>query len=196
MASASGWQGTGIRSSGVAKVLARHGRGRRAQRVAALASLTAAGDGQITDAAMAGPFGFCLFASAPGQVVSLDAFYVGRLKGVGAVWQLTAVDIATRWAVAVVVGDPGLQGSVEQCDGVDAAAVEVRAVELLQDRSVEALADRVVVRGSRWDAVVLDAQGGDVVAERLPGELGPVAVAGEAVAVIVKLTQARVEVFR
>lgn len=93
-------------ASGVAKVLARHGLGRRAQRVAALASLTAAGDGQITDAAMAGPFGFCLFASAPGQVVSLDAFYVGRLKGVGAVWQLTAVDIATRWAVVkLVVGD-------------------------------------------------------------------------------------------
>ena len=52
--------------------------------------------GQLTDAAMEGPFGFCMYASTAGQVVSLDTFYVGRLKGIGAVWQLTAVDVATR----------------------------------------------------------------------------------------------------
>lgn len=93
-------------ASGVAKVLRRHHLGTARQRVAALASLTAAETGQITDAALEGPFGFCLFASTPGQVVSLDTFYVGRLKGVGAVWQLTAVDVATRFAVVqLVVGD-------------------------------------------------------------------------------------------
>ena len=55
---------------------------------------------------MEGPFGFCMYASRPGQVVSLDTFYVGRLKGVGAVWQLTAVDVATRTAVCqLIVGD-------------------------------------------------------------------------------------------
>jgi hypothetical protein len=38
--------------------------------------------------------------------VSLDTFYVGGLKGVGAVWQLTAVDVATRTAVAqLVIGE-------------------------------------------------------------------------------------------
>jgi hypothetical protein len=38
--------------------------------------------------------------------VSLDTFYVGRLKGVGAASQLTAVDLATRTAVVqLVVGD-------------------------------------------------------------------------------------------
>jgi transposase InsO family protein len=90
----------------VAKVLRRHGLGTARQRVAALASLTAADSGQVTDAALEGPFGFCLYASAPGQVVALDTFYVGRLKGVGAVWQLTAVDVATRIAVVqLVVGD-------------------------------------------------------------------------------------------
>ena len=93
-------------ASGVAKVLRRHGLGTAKQRVAALASLTAADAGQVTDAALEGPFGFCLFATRPGQVVSLDTFYVGRLKGVGAVWQLTAVDVATRTAVVqLVVGD-------------------------------------------------------------------------------------------
>jgi transposase InsO family protein len=93
-------------ASGVAKVLRRHHLGTARQRVAALASLTAADAGQVTDAALEGPFGFCMYASTPGQVVSLDTFYVGRLKGVGAVWQLTAVDVATRIAVVqLIVGD-------------------------------------------------------------------------------------------
>lgn len=99
-------RGVNRSASGVAKVLRRHHLGTARQRVAALASLTAADSGQITDAAMEGPFGFCMYASTPGQVVSLDTFYVGRLKGVGAVWQLTAVDVATRIAVVqLVVGD-------------------------------------------------------------------------------------------
>ena len=93
-------------ASGVAKVLKRHNLGTAKLRVVALASLTATETGQLTEAAMEGPFGFCQYASHPGQVVALDAFYVGKLKGVGAVWQLTAVDIATRIAVVqLVVGD-------------------------------------------------------------------------------------------
>lgn len=93
-------------ASGVAKVLHRHNLGTAKQRVAALASLTAAETGLVTDQALEGPFGFCLFASKPGQVVALDTFYVGRLKGLGAVWQLTAVDVATRTAVCqLIVGD-------------------------------------------------------------------------------------------
>ena len=93
-------------ASGVAKVLRRHHLGTAKERIIALASLTAAESGQITEEALEGPFGFCLYASQPGQVVALDTFYVGRLKGVGAVWQLTAVDVATRTAVVqLVVGD-------------------------------------------------------------------------------------------
>jgi transposase InsO family protein len=93
-------------ASGVAKVLRRHNLGTARERVAALASLTAADTGQVTEQALEGPFGFCLYASTPGEVVALDTFYVGRLKGVGAVWQLTAVDVATRVAVVqLVVGD-------------------------------------------------------------------------------------------
>ena len=93
-------------ASGVAKVLRRHNLGTAKQRIIALASLTATATGQLTEAALEGPFGFCQYASRPGQVVALDAFYVGRLKGVGAVWQLTAVDVATRYAVVqLVVGD-------------------------------------------------------------------------------------------
>ena len=37
--------------------------------------------------------------------MGLDAFYVGKLKGIGPIWQLTAVDTATRWAFcSLVVG--------------------------------------------------------------------------------------------
>lgn len=93
-------------ASGVQKVLRRHHLGNRRQRLAALASITAAGTGQLTDAALTGPYGFCMAASVAGQCVSMDSFYVGRLKGIGAVWQFTAVDIATRWAVVqLIVGD-------------------------------------------------------------------------------------------
>lgn len=74
-------------ASCVAKVLRRQQVGTARQRVAALVSLTAADAGQVTDAALEGPFGCCLFATHPGQVVALNTFCVGRLKGVGAVWR-------------------------------------------------------------------------------------------------------------
>jgi hypothetical protein len=38
------------------------------------------------------PHGSCHFAARPGDLVALDSFYIGRLRGVGNVWQLTAVD--------------------------------------------------------------------------------------------------------
>lgn len=84
--------------SGVQKVLTRHGLATRAQRIETLAALTAASTGVITR--QSDPYGFCHFAAAAGDLVGLDAFYVGKLKGIGAVWQLTAVDTATRWAIA------------------------------------------------------------------------------------------------
>jgi transposase InsO family protein len=91
-------------ASGVQKVLRRHRLGTRRERVAALAALTAADTGLVTPRALE-PFGFCLFASRPGDLVGLDCFYVGKLKGIGPVYQLTAVDTATRYAFcSLVVG--------------------------------------------------------------------------------------------
>ena len=95
-----------ISRSGVQKILNRHRLGRRSERVAALAQLTAATTGLVTDPALEGPFGFCHFAARPGDLVALDSFYIGNLKGVGPVWQLTAVDTATRWAIAEVFIGP------------------------------------------------------------------------------------------
>jgi len=60
----------------------------------------------VTDDARDGPFGFCHFAARPGDLVALDSFFIGKLKGVGPVWQLTALDTATRWAVCEVFIGP------------------------------------------------------------------------------------------
>ncbi len=112
-------RGVALSASGVQKVLRRHQLGSRAQRVAALAQITAAGTGLVTQAAKEGPFGFCHFAARPGDLVALDSFYVGKLKGVGTVWQFTAVDTATRWAVCrLFVGDKTAQGAADFVDHV------------------------------------------------------------------------------
>ena len=95
-----------ISASGVQKILGRHQLGRRGQRVGALAQLTAATTGLLADDARDGPFGFCHFAARPGDLVALDSFYIGHLKGVGKVWQLTAVDTTTRWAICEVFLGP------------------------------------------------------------------------------------------
>jgi transposase len=95
--------GVRLSPSGVQQLLRRHRLGRRAQRVAAVAQLTAATTAILTTAAKDGPFGFCHFAARPGDLVALDTFHVGKLKGVGPVWQLTAVDTATRYAIGALV---------------------------------------------------------------------------------------------
>jgi transposase InsO family protein len=95
-----------ISPSGVQKILHRHGLGLRRQRLAVLAQLTAANNGLVTEAALEGPFGFCHFAAQPGDLVALDSFFIGKLKGVGPVWQLSAVDTATRWAIVFVFLGP------------------------------------------------------------------------------------------
>src|SRR5207244_11439880 len=39
-------------------------------------------------------------AREPGELVCLDTFYIGLLKGVGKVWQITACDAACFYGVA------------------------------------------------------------------------------------------------
>jgi transposase InsO family protein len=87
-------------ASGVQKVLRRHGLATRNERVAALAHVTAITDGTVVEQVAERVSGFCHVAAFPGDLVALDAFYVGKLKGVGKVWQLTAVDHCTRWTIA------------------------------------------------------------------------------------------------
>jgi transposase InsO family protein len=112
-------RGVRLSPSGVQKILSRHRLGRRAQRVGALAQLTAATTGILTTDAKDGPFGFCHFAARPGDLVALDTFYVGKLKGIGPVWQLTAVDTATRYAIGeLVAGDKSARDAASFVDHV------------------------------------------------------------------------------
>jgi transposase InsO family protein len=91
----------------VQKLLVDHGLGRRAQRVARAATLAALVTGLVTEpVADEMLFGFCHWAARPGDLVAVDSFYIGHLKGVGKVYQLTAVDTATRWAFIQIVLGP------------------------------------------------------------------------------------------
>ena len=46
-------------------------------------------------------------------MVGLDCFYIGKLKGVGGVWQLTAVDTHSRTADAwITLGRPNAKTTV------------------------------------------------------------------------------------
>ena len=100
-------QGFDVSKSTVQNLLVAHGLGRRAQRLARTAAITAMTTGLVTEAAVDDePFGFCHWAGVPGELVSVDSFYIGRLKGVGKVHQLTAVDTFTRWAVVWIVHGP------------------------------------------------------------------------------------------
>jgi transposase InsO family protein len=133
-------RGVRLSPSGVQKLLVRHRLGRRAQRVAALAQLTAATTGILTAQAKDGPFGFCHFAARPGDLVALDTFYVGKLKGIGPVWQLTAVDTATRYAIGrLVAGDKSARDAAAFVDHVAErlAGIGVELTGVLTDNGPE-----------------------------------------------------------
>lgn len=100
-------QGFEVSKSTVQNLLVAHGLGRRQQRLARTAAIAAMTTGLITEAALEDePFGFCHWAPAPGDLVAIDSFYIGNLKGVGKVHQLTAVDTFTRWAIVWIVHGP------------------------------------------------------------------------------------------
>jgi transposase InsO family protein len=91
----------------VQKHLVDHGLGRRSQRVARAAAVAALTGGLVTEpVAEEMLFGFCHWAARPGDLAAVDCFYIGNLKGVGKVYQLTAVDTATRWAIIQIVLGP------------------------------------------------------------------------------------------
>jgi transposase InsO family protein len=107
-------RGWSIAKTTVQKILVEHGLGRWAQRVARTAAIAAATTGLVTDAAADDRlFGFCHWAARPGDLVALDSFYIGNLKGVAKCYQLTAVDTATRWAIMwIVLGTPDAKTTV------------------------------------------------------------------------------------
>jgi transposase InsO family protein len=99
-------RGFSIAKSTVQNILVTHGLGRRNQRLARAAAISAATTGLVTDVARKDePFGFCLANGGPGELICVDSFYIGNLKGVGKCYQLTAIDVFTRWVfVSIVLG--------------------------------------------------------------------------------------------
>jgi transposase InsO family protein len=104
------WGGLRVSPNGVYKTLVRHGLNTRARRLALVAGYRAP-----FEPPRAAPPEPHIQTSRPGELVGIDCFFVGRLKGTpGPVWQITAIDTYSSyaWADLVVTGPAG--PSVEQ----------------------------------------------------------------------------------
>jgi transposase InsO family protein len=97
------WGGIMVSPNGVWKVLCRHGLNTRAKRYALVAGYAAPYEPPRDP----GPEAH-IDVDRPGELVGIDCFYVGRLRGTeGKIWQLTAIDIASSygWAELVICKD-------------------------------------------------------------------------------------------
>jgi transposase InsO family protein len=83
------------------RLLRRRQLGTRAARLAVLEQYSAATTGLLTERTVK-PTRH-VEADQPGDLLSLDTFYVGKLKGVGKVWQITGCDVASSFAWARLV---------------------------------------------------------------------------------------------
>lgn len=97
-------EGVPIAPVTVWRLLRREGLGTRRARLAVLERASAVHAGLLTERTVKPARHVA--ASAPGELLSLDTFYVGKLKGVGKVWQITACDVASSFGWArVIVGE-------------------------------------------------------------------------------------------
>lgn len=98
--------GVSVSPSTVWRALRRMGLGTRADRLLVLELHSAERAGLLTErtrrSLMQGKARH-VEAETPGELVCLDTFYLGHLKGVGKLWQLTACDVASSYAMAQVV---------------------------------------------------------------------------------------------
>ena len=93
------WGGILVSPNGVWKVLCRHGLNTRAKRLGLIAGYAAPYEPPRDP----GPEQH-IEVSRPGELVGIDCFYVGRLRGTeGSIWQLTAIDVASSYAWAELV---------------------------------------------------------------------------------------------
>jgi transposase len=93
------WGGIVVSPNAVWKVLCRHGLNTRIKRFALVAGYAAPYEPPRDP----GPERH-IDVDRPGELVGIDCFYVGRLRGTeGAIWQLTAIDVASSFAWAELV---------------------------------------------------------------------------------------------
>ena len=97
-------EGLRIASTTIWRLLRRCGLGTRRARLAVLEQHSADTAGLLTERT-ARPHRH-VEAAQPGDLLSLDTFYVGKLKGVGKVWQITGCDVASSFAWArLIIGE-------------------------------------------------------------------------------------------
>jgi transposase InsO family protein len=103
------WGGIRISHASVWRILRRHGLSTRAKRCSLVAGYRAPYEPPRELAERH------LEAGRPGELVGVDSFFVGRLQGTeGAVWQLTAIDVASSFAWAELVRCPSGHPTGEQ----------------------------------------------------------------------------------
>jgi transposase InsO family protein len=101
-----GWR---LSATGAYQILRRHGLRTRWERLARLEGEALGATGLLTERTARRLLRQerHVEAERPGDLVCLDSFYLGKLKGVGRVWQLTACDAATSYGIAHLVrGSP------------------------------------------------------------------------------------------
>jgi transposase InsO family protein len=96
------WGGIVVSHNGIWRCLRRHGLNTRAKRLSLVAGYAA----PCQPPRQPEPERH-VEAQRPGELVGIDCFFVGRLSGTkGAVWQLTAIDVASSFAWAELVRFP------------------------------------------------------------------------------------------
>jgi transposase InsO family protein len=97
------WGGLRISANGVWRVLCRHGLNTRSRRLSLVAGYGARYERRPPEPEPERH----VEVSQPGELVGLDCFYVGRLAGTkGAVWQYTAIDVASGYSWAELHASP------------------------------------------------------------------------------------------
>ncbi len=93
----------------VQRLLRRHGLARRRQRLLVLEHHSAARAGLLAERTRQALWRLRhgrtrhVEAAQPAELFCLDTFYIGKLKGVGKVWQITACDAASSYGVARIL---------------------------------------------------------------------------------------------
>jgi hypothetical protein len=96
--------GVTVAATTIWRLLRRHQLGTRKARLVVLEQTSAATTGVLTERTVKAARH--VEAAVPGDLLSLDTFYVGKLKGVGKVWQITGCDVASSFAWArLVIGE-------------------------------------------------------------------------------------------
>ena len=138
------WGGIAVSANGVWRCLRRHGLSTRAKRLALVAGYAAPYQPPREP-----ELERHVEAERPGELVAVDCFFLGRLHGSkGAVWQVSAIDVASSYAWAELVRCPrGKPSAVQTSRLVCRVARELKAAgwrleRVLTDNGMEFRAER------------------------------------------------------